>query len=190
MKKITLLSFLFLTSILFVQAQEKGDFEIGAVVGLNLATFYGDDADNADSITAFQAGVTGEYYFSDRWGFKSGLIYDSKGAEEFGVSFELNYLFIPIYANWHFGANRNWYLNFGPHIDFLLSVGDAVDKDLVSPVDVGLGVGIGYKFDVSDATKIFIEYQGAGGFISVPEDSSFEFNNTRSAFNIGVLFTP
>uniref|UniRef100_UPI00404B44C8 porin family protein n=1 Tax=Gelidibacter sp. TaxID=2018083 RepID=UPI00404B44C8 len=177
-----------------MNAQESGDIELGVGAGLNLSTFYGNDASDADvsSRTALQFGVTGEYYFNDRWGLKSGFIYDSKGTEfDGGGEVKANYLFIPVYANWHFGSNRNWYLNFGPHIDILMSAEDedGTDvKEFLASTDFGLGVGIGYKFEVSENLNLYIEYQGAGGFSDVVDGGDVDFKNTRSAFNVGVLF--
>nr|WP_299383590.1 porin family protein [Allomuricauda sp.] len=179
---------------LTTKAQEKGEFEIGIGAGINFSDFYGDTSFGYRTRTAFQAGVLGEYYFSDRWGLKSGFVYDSKGADGSGNEIKLDYLFIPIYANWHFGRTRNWYLNFGPHVDILVSAEDEIAGDLkddTSSVDIGLGVGIGHKFRVSENTAIFIEYQGAGGLINVPSnDGGFELLNTRAAFNVGVVFSP
>lgn len=192
---------------LFLQAQHKGDLEVGVGGGLNVATGYGSDADGLDHRISFQAGVTGEYYLNDRWGVKSGVIYDSKGTEgDFTISgvevadaeIQLEYLFIPFYANWHFGKDRNWYLNFGPYLDILLAAEEGslnVDiKDDLSPVDIGLGAGVGYKYYVANKAAIFLEYQGAAGFIKVPENDAIEDNNNsifniRSALNLGMVFT-
>lgn len=177
-----------------INAQESGDIELGVGVGLNISTFYGNDASIFDlsSRTAAQFGVTGEYFFNDRWGLKSGFIYDAKGTKGAGGSeLKVDYLFIPVYANWHFGSNRNWYLNFGPHLDVLLSAENADGQDIkdgVNSIDFGLGVGIGYKFELSENLKLYIEYQGAGGFIDIDSDGGVDLKNTRSAFNVGLLF--
>lgn len=205
-----LFTFLLVALPLFLSAQNEGDIELGVGLGFNSSNFYGDDVVRSDVRTGLQAGVTGEYYFNDRWGFKSGLIYDSKGAEDpvvlvFSDGFneeligndetKLDYLFIPLYANWHFGKNRNWYLNFGLHLDILLNAEEQVSgvnvdiKDDVSSVDVGLGVGIGYKFQISDHARLFIEYQSAGGFVEVFKDGG-DILNSRSALNVGIAFTP
>lgn len=75
-------------------------------MGLNLtnvSTIVGQD--NASSRTSFNAGVSGEYYFSDRWGLKAKLIYDSKGWSNGFINtvttdYKLNYITLPIMANW------------------------------------------------------------------------------------------
>lgn len=188
---------------LFLSAQNKGDIELGVRSGLILSTFYGDDTEGFDLRSSFQgAGVTGEYYFNDQWGLKLGAIYDTKGSkgvtvgEQFSdAEVRLEYLFIPLYANWHFGKNRSWYLNFGPHLDLLLNAeasGQDV-KDFFNNLDFGLGAGMGYRFQISDNASIFLEYQAAGGFLEVFDEDKVANNNifnTRSSVNIGVVFRP
>jgi len=106
----TQLSFLLLGMLTFlsINAQDGGDFEFGINSGLNLANVSSIDGENsANTRVAFNVGVSGEYYFSDRWGLKTKLIYDSKGwADGFiedeennsstTTNFKLNYLSIPI----------------------------------------------------------------------------------------------
>ncbi len=175
---------------LLLSAQEKGDIELSIGGGLTLSMFYGSDSEGYESRVAFQAGVTGEYYFSDRWGFKTGAIYDSKGGEALdGDPLKFDYIFVPLYANWHFGQDRNWYVNFGPYLDFLvLAEKEDIDfKDNIEAFDLGFGAGVGRKFDVSDKLSIFVEYQGALGFLEAFENGNKLFNS-RSAVNAGVAF--
>ena len=192
---------------LFINAQEnmknnamsKGDFEIGVGGGVSLSTFHGSDADGSKARSASQVGVTAEYYLSDRWSLKSGFIFDSKGAtaEEFDeiTELQLDYLFVPMYANWHFGANRNWYFNVGPYLAILLDAeensGVAIDiDDEVESFDFGLGLGLGRKFKISNNASIFFEYQGALGFLEVRDTQSDDnVSNFRSALNAGVIFS-
>jgi outer membrane protein W len=152
--------------------------------------------------TSINLGAIAEYYFNDRWSFRSGLLYDSKGTRlsgrQFGGEFvdKLNYLAIPLHANWHFGRNRGWFLNFGPTLGFLLSAkadtpsGEIDIKDaLESTFDFGLSLGIGYKFMTSEKSYLFLQYQGFGGFIPVFQDptTGIRLTNSTSAFNIGVV---
>ncbi len=189
-------------------AQNKGDIELGGNVGVNISNvaINSDNDFNTESKSGFNLTASGEYYFSDRWGIKAKLIYDQKG---WGDSFvlrldgsvveedmELDYLTIPVMANLHFGRKRNWYLNLGLYTGFLVNAElDGEDtKDFFNNVDIGLALGIGVKFPISDKAKLFIEYDGQSGFIDIVEKSenngsSLELRNGRSAFNIGVLFT-
>ncbi|MFC4221168.1 porin family protein [Flagellimonas marina] len=111
-------------------AQDGGDFEFGTNVGLNLASVSTvDGLNDTKTRMGLNVGASAEYYFSDNWGLKMKLIYDGKGwadgfidGEDFGnmtTNFRLNYVSIPVMANWHLGRNRNLYLNFGPYAGLL-----------------------------------------------------------------------
>lgn len=179
---------------------DSGDFTLAPQVGLNLSNYTSSENLNNKIRTSFNAGVVAEYYFSDRWSLRSGLFYDSKGTkiDDSGQDYieKLNYLAVPVHANWHFGSNRNWFLNFGPTLGFLLSAkadtpGGELDlKDnLESSFDIGLGLGIGYKFNIADNTELFIQYQGYNGFVNLI-DANINLFNATSAFNVGVVFQP
>lgn len=64
-------------------------------------------------------------------------MYDTKGwADGFPISASeenietidiiLNYLTLPVMANWHFNKNRDWYLHFGTYAGFLTNAIDSV----------------------------------------------------------------
>ena len=124
MKKI-LLSLITLASLSFANAQvkEKGTFEITPKIGISGFT---ESVDNEytkpNSGVAF--GATADYYFNNRWSLRSGLVFNKMGGKysDSGNFYEdkLNYLVIPINANWHFGSTRKWNLNFGLSPSFLI----------------------------------------------------------------------
>ncbi|TNJ42173.1 PorT family protein [Tamlana fucoidanivorans] len=200
MKKVIFIAILVLGGCTLHAQSDSGDFTLAPQIGLNLSNYTSSENLNNKIRTAFNIGAIGEYYFNDRWSLRFGLLYDSKGTK---VTFsgedyidKLNYLAIPLHMNWHFGSNRNWFLNFGPTFGVLLSAkadlpGGEIDiKDQIkSSFDAGLGLGIGYKFDVADSTQMYIQYQGYSGFISLL-DTDFNVFNTTSAFNVGVIFQP
>jgi outer membrane protein W len=199
MKKLLLYVAIVLFGFSKVNAQsDSGDFTIAPQIGLNLSNYSTSQNLNNKIRTSFNLGVVAEYYFNDRWSLRSALIYDSKGTKITlgGQDFidKLNYIALPLHANWHFGSNRNWFLNFGPTFGFLVSAkgdtpnGEIDIKDQIeSSFDAGLGVGIGYKFDIADNTQLYIQYQGYNGFISL-FDTDFSVFNATSAFNLGVIF--
>lgn len=205
MKKQLLITAFAIFGLLTTNAQDKGGFELGLGLGVNISNVSTiDGQENASSKTSINAGASGEYYFSDRWGVKTKLIYDSKGWAEGYIldqnnmvtitDFKLNYLTVPVMANWHFGSNRNWYLNFGPYIGFLISAEDSelgLDlKDGFKSTDFGAAFGIGHKIKVADNIKLFIEYDAQSGFSDIFEENAGEaIRNGRSSFNIGVLFS-
>ena len=196
------LFFAALTVFMFVcnsSAQNNsGDFTLAPQLGLNLSNYTSSENLNNKIRTSFNAGAIAEYYFNDRWSLRTGLLYDSKGTKitESGDDYidKLNYVAVPLHANWHFGSNRNWFLNFGPTIGVLVSAkadtpsGEIDIKDEIkSSFDFGLGIGIGYKFDIADDTQLYIQYQGYNGLISLI-DADFNLFNATSAFNVGVIF--
>lgn len=199
---ITVLGFVFTSS-----AQDKGKLELGLHVGLNssnISTGY----DSADPSISFNLGASADYYFSDRWSLKAKFIYDRKGwdndfilvSDQFDpvnryarTDINLDYLTIPVMAGWHFGSKRNWYINFGPYIGFLMNAKDTtLDSDLkdsFNKVDGGIAFGIGVKIPVSNKIKFFIEYEGQGGISEVFKyNEDDQITNARSSFNVGINF--
>jgi opacity protein-like surface antigen len=201
MKHLVLLTIITCFGITKINAQsDKGDFTLAPQIGINLATYYAGSSDvTFDNRNSFAGGLVGEYYFSDRWSLRSGLLYDPMGAiDGFDNVDKLNYLTIPLNANWHFGSNRNWYLNFGLGVAILLSAevelsdGTTIElKDSIPGSDFGLMLGIGYKFNVSDNVQLYIDYQGYGGFSNLYEANNlpFDLRNSRSSFNLGCVFS-
>ena len=185
-------------------AQEKGTVEFGANLGYNTARVTTFRNENTNSLSGINLGVSAEYYFSNRWGIKGKLIYDAKGwaggfVQDLGTGyrypsdFKLNYITIPILANWHFGPKRNWYLNFGPYVGFLMSAkttyGNLDVKEGFNANDFGLTLGIGVKIPVAPKLKLLLEYEGQSGYPDVfKSNSATAVTNTRGSFNVGVNF--
>lgn len=180
-------------------AQDKGDVEFGVNIGYNVSNITNNDQRiSSDSGNGLNVGVAADYFFSDRWSIKGKLIYDQKGWNNdnlgFGVTdINLDYLTVPVMANWHFGSKRNWYLNFGPYVGFLMNAEDTRSKIDVKPLlnttDFGLAFGIGVKIPVSDKLKVSLEYDGQSGLTSVfDNDGLGTVTGARSAFNVGLNF--
>lgn len=197
MKKLLLAAFTVFGLSLTNAQSNSGEFTLAPQIGVNFSTYTASDV-SYDARTSFSGGVIGEYYLSDRWSLRSGLLYDSMGAKDsYDNVDKLNYLTIPLNANWHFGSNRNWYLNFGPAIAIILSAksdlsgGSTIDvKDYISATDIGIALGIGYKFDINDSFQLCIDYQGYGGIINIDNSNNlpYDIRNSRSSFNIGGVF--
>jgi Outer membrane protein beta-barrel domain len=187
-------------------AQTKNTTEFGGGIGFNAAgVAYSGSGQNTAYTSGFNAGLSAEYYFSNRWSLKGKLIYDQKGWGDGylsfsdgtyinGINFHLNYLTIPVMANWHFGRTRNWYLNFGPYMGILLNTSESSNsgidiKSAFNTNDFGLAAGIGVKFPVANHVKLFVEADGQSGFTNIFKVSDGStVHNTRSSFNAGFLF--
>lgn len=203
MKKIALAAAIMFA--LGANAQDKGNIEFGINTGLNITTASVRDSNvyfTADGSVSFNIGASFDYYFSDRWSIKVKPTYDRKGWDNGGIEidgsyystdYNTTYLTIPVMANWHFGGRRNWYLNFGPYVGFLLSAKDTefdTDvKDGFETTDFGLALGIGYKIKLNDKVKLFLEYEEQAGLVGMfKDDEGFSAYTSRSAINIGVNF--
>lgn len=185
-------------------SQEKGSFEFGIAGGLNSSTVQSGSNTNSSTRVGFNAGFSGDYFFSDRWSIKAKLSYDQKGWNDGFISvdggasmvtdYKLDYLTVPVMANWHFGKKRNWYLNFGPYAGILLNAEETALKmdlkDFMQSTDFGLALGIGVKIPLSERVKILIELDGQSGFTDVFKDNpNSAVQNIRSGINTGLVFS-
>jgi opacity protein-like surface antigen len=203
MKKTFTFCLLALPALFFAQA--KGNIEIGFGIGYNGSEYSLQEwgYPSPESTTSLNVHASADYSFSNRWSVKTKLIYDGKGWGQ-GVLFyrggevwrsdvNLHYLTVPVLLNWHFGGQRNWYLNFGPYFGLLMAAGekrfDADVKEAFRDFDSGIALGIGVKIPLSKSMKLYLEYDGQFGVNSIYKDSnSPETKNTRNALNIGVNF--
>lgn len=179
----------------FGQMREKGTIELAPVIGIGFANYYSGDAGSENkSITDVNFGVSGDYYFNNRWSLRSALMYQVMGSRIGGFEDQLSYITVPLNANWHFGSTRKWHLNFGPSVSFLTKAettieGETFDvKDDVESFQIGLSYGIGYKFEVTPKFGIDISYNENLGLTDVPKSNEFSFKNSHSAFNLSAIF--
>lgn len=183
-------------------SQEKGNFEYGFNVGLNVSGVTVGTNYTSDSKIGFNVGAFGDYFFSDRWSIKAKLNLDQKGwnggyfsNNNVGslTNYRYDYLTVPVMANWHFGRKRNWYLNFGPYVGFLIDAKETnldIDlKDLSESIDAGLALGIGVKIPVTDKIKILLEVDSQSGLADIIKNNQGgSTTNNRSSLNAGFVF--
>lgn len=205
MKKIFTTLFIVLGVCSLTQAQvTKGRTEFGLGIGFGGA--YISDASSSQTsrvIDVLNIFASADHYFSDRWSLKAKVVYDKKGwgdgfianlstGQTITVDYNYNYITVPVMANWHFGKTRNWYLNFGPYVGFLLTA-KAKDtsfdaKQYSTNTDAGLAAGIGVKIPLSEKLKFFIEYDGQSGVVNIFKNSTESAQVGRGSFNIGLNF--
>ncbi|MFC5682110.1 porin family protein [Flavobacterium sp. MAHUQ-51] len=198
MKKIVL-SFVAIGSFCLASAQmkEKGVIEITPKIGSSSFAEYNEDNDGTDYNSGVEFGATIDYYFNNRWSLRSGLIFDKMGGEYSfnGDNYEdkLNYVSIPINANWHFGSTRKWNLNFGFSPSFLTNAeveinGNTIkmNKNQIESFQLGLTFGIGYKIEVNNRFGILIDgqwFNGLTNFSKIAE--SGKLTNHGFSLNLG-----
>lgn len=178
------------TTFASAQLREKGTIELIPQIGYSSANYRGDNTSGNSPIGAAAFGVGGDYFFSNRWSLRSGLLFQTMGTEFPGVKEKLNYVTVPLNANWHFGSTRKWNLNFGPGIGFLTSAesnGQDV-KDMANTTQISLNVGIGYKLEVTPKISILIDYQELFGLSDITRSSDNSIRNSYRAFDLGVVF--
>ncbi len=180
---------------------ERSTTEFDVTVGYNSATVTTSNL-NADYRGGLSAGLGVEQYFSDSWGIKAKVLYDQKGwangyystnTSNITTDYALDYVTVPLMADWHFGRTKNWYLNFGPYIGFLISAKTAVNnqdvKSYFNGTDGGLDAGIGVRFPFANKNKFFIEINSQSGVANINSDnSSGTIRNSASAINVGLTF--
>jgi len=204
MKKIILLCVAFVACCTLTNAQSKGNVEFGFNGGLN-TSFIADSQWSSDYRTGFNAGASADFYFSKDWSLKVKAIYDRKGWNNdviegdrgilYKTNYNLDYITVPVMANFHFGYTRNWYVNFGPYVGFLLNAEDTRFKTDVksdfNTTDFGLAAGLGVKIPVSNYAKIYLEYDLQSGFTDIFKENINYGNSTvnfRNSFNVGINF--
>ncbi|MFC1224668.1 porin family protein [Pedobacter sp. BG31] len=185
-------------------AQEKNSLELALHAGFNLATVSTSSQTNSDYRNGFNLTAVGDYFFSDRWSIKAKIGYDQKGwdsgyitnldnGQSFVTDYRINYLTIPVMANWHFGKKRNWYLNFGPYFGILLNANETkfnTDlKNFIHNRDIGIDLGIGVKLPVANKVKVLLELDGQSGLTDLfKQNQGYQVRTNRSSFNAGLLF--
>ncbi len=204
MKILLLTISIFTLGLLNIKAQAKGEVEFGIGVGFGTAEIRTTNhQNNYRDKFVYNIGLSGEYYFSNRWGLKMKLLFDNKGTSNYFVlddksnivatDLNLSYITVPIMASWHFSKRKRWYFSAGTYLGWLTSSKESeLGKDMKSSfktTDFGLAFNIGYKFEISDKTKLFIEMDYQGGLtetLKVPTESFYW--NSRGNYCFGVLF--
>lgn len=197
MKKIVTL-FLSVSAFLsFSQSRDKGTIELSPVIGYSQSMVYIFTSEPVDGINI---GSNVDYYFNENWSLRSGLFYQTMGSNEVNFlifsdkySEKLKYLTIPLTINWHFGSNKNWYLNYGFAGGFLLDAkaksedGIAIDtKDVTNSFQFGINAGMGYKLALTENIGLVFDVSQFIGLTDTNKEKSRK--NFYISFNIGGVF--
>lgn len=169
MKKILLLFTLtFITSNVF--AQEENDIKtakvnFGIKVGYNSVQIKAVTAssDNVQKKAGVYAGIFINIPTSDVFSIQPEVIYSSS---EFAGRDKMSLLHIPVLFS--FKLTNNFTGFFGPEAQFLLSLGNAPNKDLFNTFLFGFTFGVNYKI----TPNIYIEARPYFAFNKFLEDSS------------------
>ncbi|HUH26238.1 MAG TPA: outer membrane beta-barrel protein [Flavobacterium sp.] len=197
MKKFSLITLLMSLSI-NAQVRKKGEIEVSPFIGYSTANYYGDVGVLNEAVENPYFGINGDFYLNNRWSIRTGIEYQSMGSK--GLTFfylleyfeeELNFVSLPIHANYHFGKKRNIYLNFGPTLTYGISY--KTDDGSVNINDIRDrfygGLGVGYKYPINETFSLAVDYQN---FTRIPEfidygNETHYYFHGNSALNIKAI---
>lgn len=161
----------------------------------NVSDSYGQ---NAKWLIEYSGGAFGNYYFSEQWSLKLKALYERKGfAEVFydnkKTDIVFNMITVPVTANYYFGNNKNWYVNLGPYLGFMIAAKATwFNTDITrifNSTEYGIAGGIGYKYPISKRMYVFAEIDNQAGLSDIFKDNSGSaVRNNRLSFNLGIIF--
>lgn len=183
------------------QIREKGDIEITPIMGYSISYQLQSFLFGSSSVAGIQLGSYGNFFINDRWSLRTGLLYQKMGTNNVDFliftdeySERTNYLTVPLTVNYHFGTERNWYINYGVGLGILTSAeadyndgnGFVDIKNLANPTQFGLHGGLGYKFEISPKFSLIIESLSSIGLTDSTEQRIGK--NFYMSFNVGTVF--
>jgi len=190
MKKITFLLFtIFL--ITFKTAAQDSKFKFGVQGGLNYSSFRGYEnyADNNPGF-AYLFGASFQYQIKENLSLKVDINFERKSQitkftteliysspisipEIYHVRINSyrNYVVLPIMIKYNFTRNKNFYINGGPFLGYLIKAGlktsginapgintdDTDNTKYYKSLDYGLSAGVGKEFKLNNNHQIYIE---------------------------------
>ena len=186
MKKILYITLL-LGCTVNAQLRNKNDIEFIPFIGVANSNYFGsEDVRNNKSLFAPVFGINADFYMSNRWSVKMGIEHQTTGTRGFTArkaanpitpniseqhyeKEKLNFVSFPVHLNFHLGKARNWNINLGPTLSFLISGtvdGEKISLDGYRNEQIGMGLGFGYRFRISENFSIAADYQEYISFTS------------------------
>ncbi len=194
MKKL-ILQLVTICAITFSTAQEtktsygSSKINLGAKVGLNLATLTG-DIDNNKTLTGFHIGGMAEFLLNDSFAIQPELLFSAQGTKfDSDDKIKLSYINVPIMAKYY--ATEGLSIEAGPQIGFLVNSeqeveGRTFDFNNVSEIDFGLNFGLGYT--LHSGLNFSARYNvGLSNIIDV-DGSTEDIKNGVFQFSLGYFF--
>ncbi len=179
MKKI-LLTVMVLFTINGIIAQDH-HVEFGLKGGVNFATLRADDNNDLNSRTSFHLGGLAHIHLSKQFAIQPELLYSGQGANFSGGNIKLNYINVPVLAQYMFGVGLR--LETGPQFGFLVGAksGDVDVKDSFNGFDFSWAFGVGYV----TPSGFGVDARYNLGLTDISEDNT---NVKNSVWQIGLLY--
>jgi len=174
---------------------------IGPTVGFNSARF----SENSGARPSFNFGILYNYSIFENSGLGVELLYSQEGSiTKIGnnnYTHELNYIRIPLEFNYYFGKINNDFrpkLFAGPSLAFLVG-GESKSKfgssevtynskDLYKSFDIGLLLGVGFNYRLSDLIWFNFDAGYTHGLLNVSKGSNPELKNRLINLNFGIAY--
>lgn len=181
---------------------------IGVEGALGLASLRGnefiDEFHNTKIGPSF--GICIDYKFNKTFSLRSGTYYELKGSsfkfeaqdqsgQPLGTvhgSLNLHYLTIPLLIRTSVGNKVNYFINTGPYIGFLIQPTTHFDAIKNIPeinsdetksyknIDIGLSVGIGFNYSISNKLALSFEVRDNLGLTSINENQLFHDGSIKT----------
>lgn len=173
---------------LYSQVREKNTIELTPKIGYSTFRYYASGFPSG-KLNSINFGVTGDYYFNQIWSMQTGILYQKMGGKTFYDKFEIEYINLPINANWHFGSKRKWNFNIG--MTTSLRLNDSESQSIlgakIKNIQSGFNIGTGYKIEISNRIGILIDYQFFSGATGLDQDEIYVLTNKGSNLNLGAV---
>ena len=195
---------------LYAQSDSKA-VQLGVKGGVNLSTLRGDDFDDVDSRTSFNAGLVAEIPISEKISFQPEVFYSGQGFDvleidqdnifdtDQNVEYQLDYIQVPLLLKAYIVEGLS--VEVGPQFGFKIHEefdsepnsdgGDfEIDSDdsYVKDFDTSLAFGTSYKFDAG----FFLSARYNLGLTNIFEDDTIFENvdgkNSVWQFGVGYMF--
>lgn len=172
----------------------------GVKAGLNLSSFYGNDADGSKTLAGFQLGGLYEMPLSDGFYLQPEALLTLKGAEIEGTGVKLRpfYFEVPVRAMYKLPLGSGKFtLATGPYLGFglfgqmkksgsgidLFTKEDGTYEAIMKRFDLGLSSALGYEL----SSGLFFNLESSLGFLNAI-NSEGSIKNTTVSFVVGHKF--
>lgn len=183
MKKIFMMAVMAVAALSANAQNEQGQVTLMPTVGLNVSGVTNNSGTKAKA--GFVGGAVVEYGVSDNFGISGGVLFSMQGAKIKNTdnSYKLNYLNIPIMANYY--VYKGLAVKAGVQPGFLLSAkaGDVKIKDNCKKFDFAIPVGVSYEI-----SKFVIDARYNIGLTKISKDSDEKSRNSVFQFTVGYKF--
>ena len=182
------LLFVAVATLFFTTAQSQ-NLHFGIKAGVNFSSVNGDDFDETDGVTGFQAGAVAKIGFSELIALQPEILFSAQGYSGGDTKVRLGYINIPVMAD--FTVVKGLSLQGGPQFGFNVISGYKEDgdeyqhfddSDTFETFDVGVGIGAQYVLPIN----LFFQARYVVGFSDIAKD--YDGKNATLSFSAGYFF--